>query len=67
MVHEQGVGPRTLSRLTGVPYSVVQRATSKANEQKLQTGVVSEDSPPTNSIIPIVMMENLKSTRNTEI
>lgn len=45
MVHEQGVGPRTLSRLTGVPYSVVQRATSKANEQKLQTGVVSEDSP----------------------
>ncbi|WP_228114541.1 hypothetical protein [Segatella copri] len=45
MVHEQGVGPRTLSRLTGVPYSVVQRATSKANEQKLQTGVVSEYSP----------------------
>lgn len=45
MVHEQGVGPRTLSRLTGVPYSVVQRATSKANEQKLQTGVVCEDSP----------------------
>ena len=45
MVHEQGVGPRTLSRLTGVPYSVVQRATSKANEQKLQIGVVSEDSP----------------------
>ena len=26
--HEEGIGPRTLSRLTGVPYSIVQRATS---------------------------------------
>ena len=26
--YEQGIGPRTLSRLTGVPYSTVQRATS---------------------------------------
>ena len=28
--HEEGIGPRTLSRLTGVPYSIVQRATSGA-------------------------------------
>ena len=28
--HEEGIGPRTLSRLTGVPYSIVQRATSDA-------------------------------------
>ena len=28
VVHEEGIGPRTLSRLTGVPYSIVQRATS---------------------------------------
>ena len=27
-VHEEGIGLRTLSRLTGVPYSIVQRATS---------------------------------------
>ena len=26
--HEEGIGPRTLSRLTDVPYSIVQRATS---------------------------------------
>lgn len=34
LLHEQGTGPQALSRLTGVPYSIVQRATSKANEQK---------------------------------
>ena len=28
--HEEGIGPRTLSRLTGVPYSIVQRVTSDA-------------------------------------
>ena len=28
--HEEGIGPRTLSRLTGVPYSIDQRATSDA-------------------------------------
>ena len=28
--HEEGIRPRTLSRLTGVPYSIVQRATSDA-------------------------------------
>ena len=28
--HAEGIGPRTLSRLTGVPYSIVQRATSDA-------------------------------------
>ena len=27
-VHEEAIGLRTLSRLTGVPYSIVQRATS---------------------------------------
>ena len=34
MAHEEGLGPRTLSRLTGVTYSVVQKATSAANECK---------------------------------
>ena len=33
-VHERGIGPRVLSRLTGVPYSIVQRATSAINESK---------------------------------
>ena len=28
--HEEGISTRTLSRLTGVPYSIVQRATSDA-------------------------------------
>ena len=27
-VHEEGIGPCTLSRLTGIPYSIVQRETS---------------------------------------
>ena len=26
--HEEGIGPRTLSRVIGVPYSIAQRATS---------------------------------------
>ena len=34
LVHEYGIGPRTLSRLTGVPYAIVQRATSKAKESR---------------------------------
>lgn len=37
LLHEHGAGPRTLSRLTGVPYSIVQRATSIAKEQKHNT------------------------------
>lgn len=47
LLHEQGAGPRTLSRLTGVPYSIVQRATSKANEQKYNTptAMVCESTP----------------------
>lgn len=39
---EKGIGPRALSRLTGVPYSIVQRATSSENEKRLQSGVVCE-------------------------
>ena len=35
MAHEQGVGPRQLSRLTGISYAIVQRATSAANERLL--------------------------------
>lgn len=41
---QKGIGPRALSRLTGVPYSIVQRATSKANEQKYAS-MVCEDTP----------------------
>ena len=40
--HEEGVGPRTLSRLTGVPYSIVQRATSGTFRCN---GMVSEPLP----------------------
>ena len=40
--HEEGIGPRTLSRLTGVPYSIVQRVTSGTSRCD---GMVSE-SPP---------------------
>ena len=40
--HEKGIGPRALSRLTGVPYSIVQRATSAENERTLQLGMVCE-------------------------
>lgn len=42
--HEKGIGPRALSRITGVPYSIVQRATSKANEQR-SASMVCEDTP----------------------
>ena len=40
--HEKGIGPRALSRLTGVAYSIVQRATSAENEKRLQSGMVCE-------------------------
>ena len=40
--HEKGIGPRALSRLTGVPYSIVQRATSAENAKRLQSGMVCE-------------------------
>lgn len=43
--HEKGIGPRALSRLTGVPYSIVQRATSAENEKRLQSGMVCESTP----------------------
>ena len=39
---KEGIGPRTLSRLTDVPYSIVQRATSAENEKRLQSGMVCE-------------------------
>ena len=40
--HEEGIGPRTLSRLTGVSYSVVQRATTSSFRYD---GMVSEPLP----------------------
>ena len=40
--HEESIGPRTLSRLTGVPYSIVQRAT---NGTFRCGGMVSEPLP----------------------
>ena len=43
--HDQGIGPRTLSRITGVPYSIVQRATSAAKEKFQQNGMVCDESP----------------------
>lgn len=43
--HEKGIGPRALSRLTGVPYSIVQRATSKANEEQRFASMVCEGTP----------------------
>ena len=43
--HEKGIGPRALFRLTGVPYSIVQRATSAENEKILQSGMVCESTP----------------------
>ena len=39
---KEGIGPRTLSRLTGVPYSIVQRATSGTF---LYGGIVREPFP----------------------
>ena len=36
------IGHRALSRLTGVAYSIVQRATSAENEKRLQSGMVCE-------------------------
>lgn len=47
LIHEYGIGPRTLSRLTGVPYAIVQRATSKVNErQNNNVSMVCEDIAP---------------------
>lgn len=44
--HERGIGPRSLSRLTGVTYSIVQRATSAENERRMKpsiTDTLSDD------------------------
>lgn len=46
LIHEYGIGPRTLSRLTGVPYAIVQRATSKANEERIITTSMACESTP---------------------
>ena len=45
--HEEGVGPRTLSRLTGVPYTIVQRATSNKDASFIsrQHGSVCDSNP----------------------
>lgn len=45
--HEEGIGPRVLSRLTGVPYSIVQRATSNTDQVFLlrQRGMVHDADP----------------------
>ncbi len=43
--HEAGVGPRTLLRLTGVPYSIVQRATSGKTVNQDPSAIVSEPDP----------------------
>ena len=42
LAHEDGVGPRMLSRLTGVTYSIVQKATSAANERR-ESSAYAED------------------------
>jgi len=44
LVHEKGVGPRALSRISGVPYSIVQRATSAENERMLHSSMLRETS-----------------------
>lgn len=41
-LHDLGIGPRALSRLTGVSYSIVQRATSAANDHKFYPHIESE-------------------------
>lgn len=37
-LHEQGVGARTIARLTGVTYSIVQKATNAENEWRYYQG-----------------------------
>lgn len=43
--HDNGAGVRALSRLSGVPYSIVQRATSEDREVFVASSVVREYSP----------------------
>lgn len=42
-LHEQGVGARTISRLTGVTYSIVQKATNAENEWRYYQGNQVQD------------------------
>lgn len=41
-IHESGVGPRQISRLTGITYSVVQKATNSINERTYYEQLHSE-------------------------
>lgn len=45
--HEEGIGPRVLSRLTGVSYSIVQRVTSNIDQSFLrsQRGMIHDTDP----------------------
>lgn len=43
LIHEMGVGPRTMSRISGIPYSIVQRATSNENQRYNNNGIVGEE------------------------
>lgn len=49
-IHESGVGPRQISRLTGITYSVVQKATNSINErtyyEQLHSEQMVRDSDP---------------------
>lgn len=45
-IHEYGVGPRQISRLTGITYSIVQKATSwSEGPVPLTTQVVRDTTP----------------------
>lgn len=45
-LHEQGVGARTIARLTGVTYSIVQKATNAENEWRYYQGPQVQDGNP---------------------
>ena len=62
--HEEGIGPRTLSRLTGVPYSIVQRATSDAVRYG---SMVCESLPGDEEYETYIDDWNMRSTQNINI
>lgn len=60
--HEEGVGPRTLSRLTGVPYTIVQRATSNKDASFISRrhGRVCDSSPVDDEYLTYFDADDLK-------
>ena len=63
---KEGIGPRTLSRLTDVPYSIAQMATSVENEKRSIPEWYANQPRKTKNGIPTALLMNSSHTRSTK-